>query len=105
VRLKSSVSLNRVQPQLAIGINIVESILTGYGISPVITSVNDSKHMNGSLHYAGKAADFRTHDWPETLEKTIVVAAVSSALGLEWDVVLEALGEDNEHMHVEWDPK
>lgn len=69
----------------------------------VITSANDSGHMRGSKHYDGAAVDFRTknmtapvkHAWAEGLRLR---------LGNDYDVILEAEGQPNEHLHVELDP-
>lgn len=63
----------------------------------VITSLNDGKHMVGSLHYEGKAADLRI--WglkdPAAVEKRIAIL-----VGTDFDVILE-----KDHIHVEYDPK
>ena len=68
-----------------------------------ITSANDSKHSEKSLHYNGCALDFRTKDYAG--DKQALRDRIKAALGPDFDVVLEALGEDNEHIHVEYDPK
>lgn len=34
------------------------------GYCPTITSINDSKHMKGSLHYHDRAIDIRVRDYP-----------------------------------------
>jgi len=69
----------------------------------VITSANDSTHSTLSLHYKGMALDFRTHDYPGN--KQALLTKIKTNLGQDFDVVLEALGEPNEHLHLELDPK
>ena len=69
----------------------------------LITSGNDSKHKDGSLHYVDRALDFRTKHLP-LAQKHELADAVQARLGEEYDVILEAVGTANEHLHVEWDP-
>lgn len=66
-----------------------------------ITSANDSKHKDGSLHYKNRAFDIRifnvigghpvTRVW---CEKARLI------LGINYDIILET-----DHIHVEYDPK
>ena len=76
-----------------------------YGKVPRITSANDGKHMDGSLHYKDLALDFRTgHHWKKpwlTLAQVQQIAVLMrQSLGPEYDVVVE-----NDHVHVEHNPK
>lgn len=86
---------------------VVSSIYQQNGYTCVITSANDSVHKPGSLHYHGLALDFRTKNIDQfyATSKTLLVASVSKALGPDFQILLEAAGTDNEHMHVEYDPK
>lgn len=63
---------------------------------PVITSCREGTHMDGSLHYFGKALDFRlpANKLQEKMDK------LRSMLGLNYDVVLS-----KSCVHVEYDPK
>lgn len=68
-------------------------------IVPTITSANDGKHMDHSLHYKNLAWDLRTHNLEvEQIDKILV--GLQQTLGLGWDVIREA-----DHIHVEYDPK
>lgn len=68
----------------------------------VVTSANDSKHMNNSLHYKDKAVDFRTkHLTP--LEKREWIRNIQVRLGVGYQTILESENEPNEHLHVEFD--
>ena len=71
----------------------------------MITSVTDGKHMEGSLHYKGLAADIRT--WRNTSglqmtkgQKAEIAYDLRSILGDDWDVVVES-----SHIHIEYDKK
>lgn len=50
------------------------------------------------------AFDARTHNVPRA-KLPMLVATVRARLGDEFDVILEAEGTPNEHMHVEYDPE
>ena len=76
----------------------VEEACKLIGVDCWITSANDRVHSAGSLHYSGLAMDFRTRDIPAELRKSFS-EKVKSALGSEFDVVLES-----DHLHVEFDP-
>jgi len=76
------------------------------GMECTITSGNDGVHGENSLHSRDglcRALDYRTKDYRS--DKLTLRDRIKSDLGDEFDVVLEHLGEDNEHIHVEYDPK
>jgi hypothetical protein len=107
--LKPGVSLKNLQPQMLVAMMVVKDIWAAKGINNLtITSCNDSKHMDGSLHYKGLAFDVRTKDvnlinrneWLNSVR-----LALQGALTDEFDVVLEYVGGDNEHIHIEYQPK
>lgn len=65
----------------------------------VLTSGKDGKHKEDSLHYLGRAGDFRTrHVLPDIMQR--IVARIKRELGMAFDVILE-----DDHLHVEYDPK
>ena len=105
MRLKVGVKLVDLCPQMVLALLIVEGCyhrqIPDYEVW--VTSCNDSKHMDGSLHYIGKAADTRTKDF--TGDKHQLLTDCREALGANFDVLLEGEGTDNEHLHVEYDPK
>lgn len=71
----------------------------------VITSMNDSEHKKGSLHYSDDAFDIRV--WYVTAEERadIIKEARSLLEPLGYDVIsVETPGHDD-HDHVEYDPK
>lgn len=101
---KHGVKLTDLAPQTALGVMVVASVYQTRGATTcVITSVNDGKHGAASLHYKGCAFDVRTKDFAG--DKQALRDAIQAALGWNFDVVLEDLGGENEHIHVEYDPK
>ena len=98
MKLKPGVKLGGISPEMAVAAVVIESVIPG----AVITSALDGKHSTNSLHYKGRAFDVRS----KTIsDKPSVLAFLKAALGAEFDVILEGEGTDNEHLHVEWDPK
>lgn len=104
ISLKQGVKISGVKPEIVLCINIVASIYNTYGKDCVVTSVKDGKHKDNSLHYDGYAVDFRTKHLDND-NKILIVRLITEALGEEFDVILESLGLDNEHLHVEFQPK
>jgi hypothetical protein len=122
--LRSNVSLWNLKPQGQVILQIVEGVfekILGPSLDSEVTSGNDSSHMEGSYHYKGLAFDFSIAR-VVAVSKVFLAAAVASALGGtgketrlsttallydggDFDVLLENLGGENEHLHVEWDEK
>lgn len=65
----------------------------------VITSLNDGRHMNGSFHYKGLAADVRIWNL-KTHTPQEMAALLRGHLGKNYDVVVE-----KDHIHIELDRK
>ena len=69
-----------------------------------ITSANDSKHKNGSLHYKNQAFDIRiwniAGDDPDYTKAKEWATRMQAALGADYDVLFE-----DDHIHAEYDPK
>lgn len=102
--IKLGVSLKDLQPQMAIAYAIIQDIYRQFGYGCTITSGNDGVHMAGSCHGTGDALDFRTKHL-ERPDFRVMMEEVKAALGQEFDVVIENVGEPNEHLHVEYQPK
>ena len=100
---KDGVKIAGVRPEILIGLDIAEEIYKGRTLPMWVTSVTDGQHMNGSLHYKGLAADLRTKG---TGSASPLCNDLKKALNpLGFDVILEDLEGDNEHIHIEFDPK
>lgn len=83
---------------------IVESAFRDEKLDCVVTSGIDGTHSLGSEHYTGLAVDIRLHHVPGDRREHLV-AEIRDALGPDFDVLWEAAGTDNEHLHIEYDPK
>lgn len=70
-----------------------------------ITAGSNGAHKINSLHYALRALDLRTKDFPSLAAKHALVEGLQRELGPDYDVLLEGLGTANEHCHVEYDEK
>ena len=102
IGFKPGVSINGVQPELLIGLLVAAQVYGARGIAFVVTSVLDGKHMDGSLHYAGKAFDCRLASWYDkeaTDDDAALRDELKRGLGDDFDVVLEG-----DHIHVEYQP-
>lgn len=74
-------------------------VFQSFGHDCTITSGVDGKHGENSLHYAGRALDFRTRTVPIGTRPKLA-KELRARLGANFDVV-----EESDHLHVEWDPK
>jgi hypothetical protein len=99
MKLKAGASLKGVSWELFEAAIKVEAAYNAFGHDCTITSGSDGQHMPRSLHYKGKALDFRTRDVPAS-QRYKIVKSVKQRLGADFDVVLET-----DHLHIELDPK
>jgi hypothetical protein len=98
--IKPGVSLKKLTPQMAVAYTIACFVYYKHtGTWTKITSGDDSVHGKNSLHPAGKALDLHTNTLRPSQVHPIFTE-LATALGDEYDVVLEA-----DHIHVEYDPK
>jgi hypothetical protein len=103
LHFKNNVRLTSLQPQMLVALRVVEDQMDLLHCDTIVTSANDSQHRAGSKHYEGLALDFRTK---HTGRSKAIADAIRLIIGpLGYDVILEALGEANEHLHIEYDPK
>ena len=116
IELKPGVRVTAMSPQIGLAVQVAAG---AWGdaywdhadrIPPTlppltVTSINDSTHSRTSLHYIGHACDIRTKTLPSATAKRWFAAEVRRRLGADYDVILEKLGQTNEHLHVEYQPK
>ena len=69
-----------------------------HGKDVVITSGIDGSHKSNSLHYKGRALDFRTRHLTDN-QRVEIVSELKAKLGGSFDVLFEG-----DHIHVEFDP-
>jgi hypothetical protein len=108
MRLKEGVQIGVLTPQLVLAAIIVESVYQRGSLDPVITSCNDGEHHGQPVkgdskdpHYMGKAFDIRLWEiHPENRQG--VLDSLREALGDNYVVLWENVGEPNEHYHVQW---
>lgn len=98
MKIKSGVELTDMHPSTIKMDDAVEQAMREV-TEPVITSGRDGRHSPKSLHYEGKAKDYRTRYLARTSQITFR-NRVKEILGRDYDVVLES-----DHLHVEFDPK
>lgn len=95
----------RVSQQAIIAVAAVNAAnQLGLSVTMYVTSGNDKVHRPDSKHYEDKALDFRTKHL-STEDKHAWKRAIKQRLGRDYDVILEFEGGDNEHLHIEFDPK
>jgi hypothetical protein len=97
MKLKEGVNLQDVSWRMFHAAVIAESVYRKYGVELVITSANDGKHGDKTLHHKGLALDLRT--WTLGGREMQVTTELAKALGNDYDVVLE-----KDHIHMEYDP-
>jgi hypothetical protein len=106
VDVKLTAKISRLDAKMAPVIPAIAKVAKTLGLpKPVITSGNDSMHMHGSLHFQGRALDFRGNNISVAVGKKFE-AETKKALGKDFDVVFETfMNVSNNHLHVEYDPK
>lgn len=100
VQFKDGVPTTTLNPVMKMYANILAYIhFDMFKKYMVITSTTDGKHGRNSLHYKGLAVDIRTRD--KTSEE---IYKFRTFLKIHFDKMLDIVVE-NDHMHVEYDPK
>lgn len=103
--IKPGVDLRGLQPQMALAYTIACAVYAKVGgYECVITSASDGVHGPNSLHYKGLALDLRTKHVDDD-SKVMLLHTLKAAMGAQFDVILESIGEENEHAHLEFQPK
>ena len=100
--LKLGVRLIGVRPEVVLALAIAETVWARHGADLVVTAVIDGQHKRSSAHYTGCAADLRVHG---LADPSAAASDLRVALGEDFDVILEAQGAPNVHIHLEYDPK
>jgi hypothetical protein len=98
MKLKPGVKLEGVQWQMFDAAIKVEEVYNNLGHELTITSASEGHHGPRSLHYKGRALDFRTRTVPLS-QRQKILKSVKAKLGPDFDVVLE-----KDHLHLELDP-
>jgi len=102
-KVKKGADISNLNVEMREALPIMASIYDKYGYSMTITSGNDGKHMSGSKHYINDAVDLRIWGIVEDGFLQIIGNEMQEMLDLHksgYQVVIE-----DDHYHVEWDPK
>lgn len=73
-----------------------------FGVPLIITSGKDGKHAPGSLHYVGRALDFRTRDLAADEVLLFLLVVMYSAPARKMAVFDERALPGEPHLHVEF---
>lgn len=106
IKLKSkSVIFTELTPSLAYILYALErfhrSKRVPQPVDLIITSMNDSSHSVNSRHYRNEAIDIRSKNFSDNEEKEIFRKEFELTLGPFFTVILENLGRETEHFHVQ----
>ena len=112
IELKPGVRLHGLVPQMVLAIEMVRERWEEMGQSTLTITVGmEGQHTDApypSGHYRGDALDFRTKNimFVPTRQTGLdsLAAIMRQRLGPDFFVKVENVGEDNEHLHVEWRP-
>jgi hypothetical protein len=101
----AAVKISNLHPKMEAAIIAVAAAAKSLNLpKPVITSGNDSAHSSDSLHYKGRALDFRGNNIAISVGEKFC-AEVAARLGDDYDVLFEVfMNAANNHLHVEYDP-
>lgn len=95
MKLKKSVRLLGLKPEMVLAIMVCESIYRKHGVEMVITSITDSKHSTFSRHYLGYAFDLRTHNIPSQVTRQDIFDDIKSSLTKDFLVL-----DEIDHFHI-----
>ena len=105
LELKPGVRLHGLGVEIAWASERVRELWEEMGATAcVITSAGDGVHQQLGGHYTGNALDFRTKTLPGGNSLIGMRNALSARLGPDFFILLEAVGQENEHLHVEFRP-
>jgi hypothetical protein len=99
MKIKEGVRLQGLQTEMILALIIAKELWSEHGQEIVITSATDGPHSDMSLHYCGRALDFRTRYFDKD-EQHVIYTKLIDNLGSQYDVVMHST-----HIHVEFDPK
>ena len=98
MKIKSGANFDEMTQELKQACAVVTSVYQDFDYLCVLTSGKDGKHGEGSLHYEGLAADFRTRQVkPDTIP--LIADECRKRLGKDFEVFVE-----KDHIHIEYDP-
>lgn len=97
---KSDVKFGGFAPGLMVILAGLQQLSTELKEDIMITSGSEGVHMKTSRHYKFEAVDIRSHTW-DIKKKFEVRARLEQILGPRFTVLVEDVGNDNEHFHIQ----
>lgn len=105
MQIKPGVRLHGICPEIVLALFIVSEIINRVSEkSARITSGIEGGHSRASLHYTGDAVDIGSKEFSIEI-KNEILAQCRAALGDDYDMILESVGQTQEHFHLEFQPK
>lgn len=104
LKFKPEVRFANNQQALSAILQVAESTFRMYGSTALVTSLGEGTHGKNSRHGVGQAVDFRSKHVDNSENKHAIIAILKECMPF-CDVILENEGQDNEHVHVEYDPE
>ena len=99
MKTKAGVVMEGVKPEILFVCGVAHAVHDDLFHSPVVvTSLIDGKHMPNSLHYTGRAVDFRDRDLSFEQASAFVSELSRLLVPLGFQVIRE-----KDHIHVEFD--
>lgn len=105
MRLKENVKFGNVHSAISVAMIICNEIFIKHAYEFIVTSFNDSTHSTNSLHYKDAAFDLRSKHIPSEEEKLEILQEMKESLTTDFDVLYESQAKDNQHYHIEYQPK
>ncbi len=109
IRLKPGVRIGGIRPEVLFAVLVAEGVWKKHGAEELVWSGGiEGTHTRGSEHYTFLAADLRTKDLGTVYDRgpaKLACAELQDRIGPDYDVLFENEGQENEHCHVEFDPK
>lgn len=105
ISIKYSADIDSLGSDMTDRFDDIADVFAENGVTPVITSGNDSRHGVNSLHFSDLAIDMRANNISDELAAQIA-SDLRDRLGDDFDIVFESFPKNpsNDHIHIEFDP-
>lgn len=107
ITIKDGVVIKNLRPELYGIFNIIDEVWKKNAPEtvPVITSYWRTPGPAALLHGSDRAIDLRTRNLSSDQKDKIFIALRDTLYADGYDVIFEFRGQDQEHIHIEYDPK
>lgn len=104
LQVKHGVRITGLQREALAALDICLDAYAEMGHTMRLTSARGDMHGAYSHHYKGLAFDLGIKEIPAAAKQAII-DQLRPHLGPHYQVILEAEGTANEHLHIEYDPR